>query len=42
LAVLGLRGCAGFSPVAESGGYSVVTVHGLPIVVASLVMDRWL
>ena len=35
-AVLGLRRHAGFSPVAESGGYSLVTVFELLTVVVSL------
>ena len=35
-AVLGLRRHAGFSPVAVSGGYSLVTVFGLLTVVVSL------
>ena len=30
----------GFSPVAESGGYSLVEVQGLLIVVASLVAEH--
>ena len=29
MAVLGLCGCAGFSLVAASSGYSLVAVHGL-------------
>ena len=37
LAVLGLCGCAGFSLVAEGGGYSLVVVHGLLVAVVSLV-----
>ena len=35
LAVLGLRCCIGFSPVAVSGGYSPLVVHGPLNVVAS-------
>ena len=37
MAVLGLGCCTGFSLVVESRGYSVVVVHGLLIVVTSLV-----
>ena len=37
LAMLGLHCSSGFSLVAESSGYSLVGVHGLLIVVASLV-----
>ena len=46
LAVLGFRGCAGFSLlcglslVAASGGYSVVVVCGLLTVVASPVAEH--
>ena len=40
LAVLGLHCCAGFSPVAGSGGYSLVAVCGLLIVVASLLVEH--
>ena len=40
LAVLGLRCHAGFSLDAESRGYSVVEVHGLLIVVVSLVAEH--
>ena len=36
MAVLGLRCSAGFSLVAASGGYPLVGVLGLPIVLASL------
>ena len=40
-AVLGLRCCAGFSLVAESGHCSLVAVHGLLIpVAASLVAEH--
>ena len=37
MAVLGLGCCTGFSLVVESRGYAVVVVHGLLIVVTSLV-----
>ena len=37
--MLGLHCCAGFSLVAASRGYSLVTVHKLLIVVASLVVE---
>ena len=37
LAVPGLCCCAGFSLVAEGGGYSLVVVHGLLVAVVSLV-----
>ena len=40
LTVLGLHCHAGFSLVAESRGYSVVEVHGLLIVVVSLVAEH--
>ena len=40
LAALGLRCCAGFSLVMASGGCSPAVVHGLLIVVASLVMEH--
>ena len=40
LAVLGLQHCADFTLVAARGGYSVVLVCGLLIVVASLVASR--
>ena len=40
LAMLGLRCSSGFSLVAESGGYSLVGVHGLLIVVVSLAMEH--
>ena len=40
LAILGLCCCVGFSPVAASGGYSLVAVHRLLIAVASLVEHR--
>ena len=42
LAVLGLRCCAGFSLVAESGCYSAAVLHGLPTAVASLVVEHGL
>ena len=42
LAVLGLRCCSGFSPVVESGSYSLVVVCGLLTAVASLVMEHGL
>ena len=34
--------CAGFSLVAQSGGYSLIVVHGLLIVVASLAVEHGL
>ena len=37
--MLGLRCCLGFSLVAASRGYSLVVVHGLLTVVASLVRE---
>ena len=37
LTELGLRCCAGFSPVAVRGGYSLVDVRGLLVAGASLV-----
>ena len=37
--MLGLRYCAGFSLVVESGGNSLVAVHRLLIEVASLVAE---
>ena len=37
MALLGLQGCSGFSLVVISGEYSLVVVHGLFVVVASLV-----
>ena len=40
LAVLGLCCCLGFSLVAASGGYSLVAVSRLLIVLASLVVER--
>ena len=40
LAVLGLRFCTGFSLVAVSRGYSLVAMHRLLIVVASLVVEH--
>ena len=39
LTVLGLRYCAGFFLVVESGGYSLVAVRRLLIAVASLVAE---
>ena len=42
LAVLGLCCCVGFSLVVVSGGYSLFVVHGLLIVVASLVAEHGL
>ena len=42
MAALGLHCCAGFSLVAESGGYSPVVVHGLLIALASLVAEQGL
>ena len=42
LAVLGLPCSVGFSLVVVSGGYSLVVVHGLLIVVASLVAGHGL
>ena len=42
LAVLGLHCCTGFSLVVVSGGYSPAGVHGLFIVVASLVVEHGL
>ena len=40
LAVLGLRCCTGFSLVAVRRGYSLVAMHRLLIVVASLVVEH--
>ena len=40
LAVLGLRCCAGSSLVGASRGYSLVVMHRLFILVASLVVDH--
>ena len=40
LAALGLCCCVGFSPVAMSGGYSLVVVHWFLIAVASLVAEK--
>ena len=37
--MLSLRCCAGFSLVAESGGYPLVAVGGLLIAVSSLVVE---
>ena len=42
LAVLDLGCCASFSLVEASGGYSLITVHGLLIAVASLVVEHGL
>ena len=42
MAVLGLCRCVGFSPAAVSGGCSVVAVHSLLTVVASLVVEHGL
>ena len=42
LAVLGLCCCSGFSLVVEGGGYSLVTVCGLLITVASVVVEHGL
>ena len=42
LAVLGLCCCMGFSLVAVRGGYSLVLVCGLIIMVASLVVEHGL
>ena len=39
IAVLGLCCCLGIFLVATSGGYSLAVVHGLLIVVASLVAE---
>ena len=40
MTVLGLHCYAGFSLVAASGGYSLVVVHRLRIVVASVVVEH--
>ena len=40
LAMLGLCCCTGFSLVAASGGYSLVSGRGLLMVVPSLVMEH--
>ena len=40
LSVLGLRCCVGFSLIEASGGYSLVVVYSLLIVVASLVAEH--
>ena len=40
LAGLGLRCCAGFSPVLESGGYSLVAGLTLLVAVVSLVAEQ--
>ena len=42
LALLGLRCCTGFPLIAASGGYSLVAVCGLLIVVASIVAEHGL
>ena len=42
LGCAGLPCCTGFSLVAVSGGYSLVAVRGLLIVVASLVVEQGL
>ena len=42
LAVLGLCCCAGFSPAAASGGYSLVEVRGLLTAVSSLAVEHGL
>ena len=42
LTVLGLHCWVGFSLVVESGGYSLVVVHGHLIVAASLVLEHGL
>ena len=39
LAVLDLRCCSGFSLLAASGGYSLVVVHGLLILMVSLAVE---
>ena len=41
MAVLGLRCCMDFSLVGESGGYSLVAMHGLLIAVASAAVHRF-
>ena len=38
--MLGPHCCAGFSPVAASGGYSPAAVCGLPTAVASLIAEH--
>ena len=40
--MLGLWFCVGFSVVAATAGYSLVVVHGLCIVVTSLVAEHGL
>ena len=40
LAVLGLHCYTDFSLVAETRGYSLVALHGLPVAVASLVAEH--
>ena len=42
LAVLGLHCYSGFSLVAETKGYSLVALHGLPIAMASLIAEHGL
>lgn len=42
LAVLGLHCYKGFSLVAETKGYSLVTLHGLPVAMASLIAEHGL
>ena len=42
LAVLGLCCCTGFSLVASSGGYSLVSVHRLFILISVLVVEHGL
>ena len=40
LAMLGFRCCTAFSLVTVSGSYSLVTLHGLLIPMASLVVEH--
>ena len=40
--MLSLHCCSGFPLAASSGGYTVVAVHGLLIVMASLVVENGL
>ena len=42
LAVLGLHCYSGFTLVAETKGYSLVALHGLPIAMASLIAEHGL
>ena len=42
LAVLGLRGCVGFSRVAAGESHPPVVASGLPVVVASLLAEHGL